>query len=196
MVNRAIAATIGILIAVNFVGPNKACARSAGAGGAIAHGAVGLGGSQSIHRGIGPGLGGSRFSANPAQNFAPRRDRRFGRSGFPGWPLEDCGGCYGAPGDVEPYDYGAEPYQFDVPPYDNVAGPYNNDVTFSEPPLFLLRPPRRFQPETYVVPSEISSVGLGNTSDRAVTFDDWAVLGPEPKQSARWHLHRPRPGAY
>ena len=50
MVNRMIAATIGFLIAVISFAPNEACARSAGSGGAIGRGAVGLGPSRSINR--------------------------------------------------------------------------------------------------------------------------------------------------
>jgi hypothetical protein len=81
MVNRMIAATIGFLIAVSSFAPNEACARSAGAGGVIGRGAVGLGASRSINRSIGPGLGWSRFSAHPfrPRNFALRRDLRLRR---------------------------------------------------------------------------------------------------------------------
>jgi hypothetical protein len=74
MVNRMIAATIALLIAVISFAPNEACAKSAGSGGAIGHGAIGLGASRWINRNIGPGLGWSRFSAHPfrARNFALR----------------------------------------------------------------------------------------------------------------------------
>jgi hypothetical protein len=174
VVNRTIASTIGILFAVISFAPNEACARSAGAGGATAHGAAGLGASRSINRGIGPGLGWSRFSANRShvRNFASRRDLRFRQFWSPGvWP-DGClfyGGCYEMPGGPESYD---------------------NDVTPSGPPpaIIVLRPTCRFQPETYVVPSEgggersvkvirclpvdgFPAPGLGNTSDRAVTGD-------------------------
>jgi len=171
MVNRTIASTIGILFAVISFAPNEACARSAGAGAATARGAVGLGASQSINRGIGPRLAWSRFSANPphARNFALRRDLRFRQFWSPAvWP-DGClllGGCYEVAGGPEPYD---------------------NDVIPSAPApaIIVLRPACRFQPETYVVPSEgggersvkvirclpvdgFPAPGLGNTSDRAV----------------------------
>jgi len=178
MVNRTIAATIAILIALIFFASNEACARSAGAGGATAHSAVGLGASRSINRSIGPGFGWSRFSAHPfrARNFALRRDPRLRRFWFPGvWPdgclLDDS--CYEVPGGAEPYD---------------------NGVTSSGPPpaVIVLRPPCRLQPEKYVVPSEsggersvkvirclpatgFPAAGSGNTSVRAVTRGDASV---------------------
>jgi hypothetical protein len=172
MVNRMIAATIALLIAVLSFAPNEACARSAGSGG------IGPGASRSINRGIGPGLGWSRFSARPfrARNFALRRGLRFRRFWFPGvWP-DGClldGSCYEGPGSAEPYD---------------------NGVTSSGPPpaVIVLRPSCRFQPEKYVVPSEsggersvkvirclpgagFPAAGSGNASVRAVTRDDGSI---------------------
>ena len=111
MVNRMIAATIAFLIAVISFAPNEACARSAGSGGAIGHGAIGLGASRSINRNIGPGLGWSRFSAHPfrSRNFALRRNLRLRRFWSPGvWP-DGClldGSCYEVPGGAGPYDNG------------------------------------------------------------------------------------------
>jgi hypothetical protein len=177
MVNRTTAATIGILIAVMSVASNEACARSAGAGGATAHGAVGLGSvGRSINRGMGPGLGWSRFSANRARIFALRRGLRLRRSWYGGGWLDNClwyGGCYELPGAAEPYDNYATP-----------SGP--------PPAVIVLRPPCRLQPERYVVPSEdggersvkvirclpvagFPSSQLGSTSVRAVTGDEGAV---------------------
>ena len=175
MFSRTTAAIIGILIAVMSIASNETFARSAGAGGATAHGVVGPAAPRSINRGVGPGLGWSRFPANRAR-FALRRGLRFRRTWFAGvWP-DDCfsyGGCYGVPGGAEPYD---------------------NDVTSSGPPpvVIVLRPPCRLQPEKYVVPSEdggersvkvvrclpaagLPSPRLGNTSIRAVTDADGAV---------------------
>jgi hypothetical protein len=178
MVNRMIAATIAFLIAVISFAPNEACARSAGSGGAIGRGAIGLGASRSINRNIGPGLGWSRFSALPfrARNFALRRDLRLRRFWSPGvWP-DGClldGSCYEVPGGAEPYD---------------------NGVTSSGPPpaVIVLRPSCRLQPERYVVPSEsggersvkvirclpatgFPAAGSGNTSVRAVTGDGGSI---------------------
>ena len=178
MVNRMIAATIALLIAVISFAPNEACAKSAGSGGAIGHGAIGLGASRWINRNIGPGLGWSRFSAHSfrARNVALRRDLRLRRFWFPGvWP-DGClldGSCYEVPGGAEPYD---------------------NGVTSSGPPpaVIVLRPSCRLQPEKYVVPSEsggersvkvirclpaagFPATGSGNTSVRAVTEDNGSV---------------------
>jgi hypothetical protein len=185
MVNRATASTIGIVIAVISFAPNEGCARSAGAGGATAHGAVGLGAPRPINRGLGTGLGGSRFSAIPRSEFrVPRRDHRFRAFGFPVWPLEDCGGCYGA----APYDYGAAVYDYGAAPYIYGAAPYGNDVTSSLYSSFLLPPHRR--PDPSEVPSPVS----GNTSNRVVTGDDLIVTGLETLPRGRWHvLPRPRP---
>ena len=177
MVNRMIAATMGLLIAVISFAANEACARSAGIGGATSHGAVGLGASRSINRSIGRGLGWSRFSANPfrARNFALRRDPRLRRFWFPGvWP-DGCllyGGCYEVPGSAEPYDNGV-----------TSSGP--------SPAVIVIRPSCRLQPETYLVPSEsggesvkvirclpgagIPAAGSRNTLDREVTKDDGSV---------------------
>jgi hypothetical protein len=205
MVNRAIAATIGILLAGISFAPDEGYARSAGGGGggATAHGPVALVAPRPINRGVGPGSGGNRVSANPTQNFAPRRDRRFRRFGFPGWPVEDCEGCYGALGGAEPYDYvpesydygpmpydyGAVPYDYGAQPHDYGGAPYDYRAVLYD--RYLLRP---FQPGTHAVPSEFRSPGLGNTSDRGVTGDYWVILGSEPLPRGRWHvLHRPWP---
>jgi hypothetical protein len=108
MFSRTTAAIIGLLlIAVMPFVSNDACARSAGAAGASAHGVARFGIPRTINRGVGPGLGWRRFPTNRARNFALRRGLRFRRAWFPGvWP-DDCfayGGCYQVPGGAEPYD--------------------------------------------------------------------------------------------
>jgi hypothetical protein len=116
--------TTAAIIAIMSCASNETFARSAGAGGATAHGVVGLGAPRSINRGVGPGLGWSRFPAIRARNLALRRGLRFRRTWFPGvWP-DDCfsyGSCYQVPGGAEPYE---------------------NDVTSSGPPpaVIVLRP--------------------------------------------------------
>jgi hypothetical protein len=172
MVNRTIAALIGILITVTSFAPNEAYARSAGGGAAMVHGAVGLRSvGRSINRGMGPGLGWSRFSANRARIFALRRGLRLRRSWYGGGWLDNClwyGGCYELPGAAEPYDNYATP-----------SGP--------PPAVIVLRPPCR-----YMVPSEdggernvkvirclpVDSFplpGLRSTSVRTVAGDEEAV---------------------
>jgi hypothetical protein len=175
MVNRTIAALIGSLITITSFAPNEAYARSAGGGGAMAHGLVGLGSvGRSINRGMGPGLGWSRFSANRGRIFALRRGLRLRWYGG-GW-LDNClwyGGCYELPGAAEPYDNYATP-----------SGP--------PPAVIVLRPPCRSRPETYMVPSEdggernvrvvrclpvdgFPPPGLRSTSVRTLAGDEGAV---------------------